>query len=579
MFTRLCVPLDYQPPRGGWRQRLHHAPAQARPAPLQALGQLRDWGDGLLSAHQVAAHMLQGVRDGEITHPMVHRLGRLLQNQQDARGIAQRLADMLGECGFDGYMDDTTDPGNIAKTVIYPSQMIRFLRERFPGRFGEILGVDENVLGEFWDGLRACPAAAEHLRQIPGLQNLRPTDWRRVVPLTVHEDAGPFIKNRSANIISFSAMYARGGEKICQLPIASFIKNRALTHAETVSLWQPILRDFADLAARGVGNYRFVLLFAKGDLEARSVTWGLPSYNCTTPCSGCLANRIAGSMPFTDLRADAPWRGTYQMTLGQYVARSRQPLHPLLSSPFMWRYFAPLDVMHLCECNGLTSIAAGSLLRVLVSTERRIGRNMEERLAELNRRLVAFYDLRPNYHRMPEIRQSNLLLDGWHQLHGQTVKAASTRALVPWLVEMAETFHDTDSPYDRLVQRVFRALESFYRFLYVAGVFLYIGERAELHRVLLLLGASWQQLRELARERGLMAWRITPKVHMVMHLDQQAVVCNPRWTQNYTEESQIGTMTQIWGRSARGRYRGGVQRMILLKRLVSLAIRLERPDL
>jgi hypothetical protein len=101
--------------------------------------------------------MLRGVRDGEITHPMAHCSGRLLEHQENPGSVAQRLMTLLGECGFDGYMDDTP-AGNVATAVIYPSQMIRLLHERLPARIGEVLGLDENCLGRVlgWPSIVPC---------------------------------------------------------------------------------------------------------------------------------------------------------------------------------------------------------------------------------------------------------------------------------------------------------------------------------------------------------------------------------------------------------------------------------------
>ena len=82
-------------------------------------------------------------------------------------------------------------------------------------------------------------------------------------------------------------------------------------------------------------------------------------------------------------------------------------------------------------------------------------------------------------------------------------------------------------------------------------------------------------LREMCRGRGILAWNVTPKMHMLQHLGSFPAKVNPRWLQNYMEESSVGTTTKVWSRSASGRYRRTVQKMVLLKRLVALMIRLE----
>ena len=166
-------------------------------------------------------------------------------------------------------------------------------------------------------------------------------------------------------------------------------------------------------------------------MECRSVSWGLANYNSAEPCSECRANR--SDLAFTDLTASAPWRHTSNMSSAAYFARARAPVHPLLSGSFAWRFVAPLDVMHVCDCNGVASILGGSLIRPLVQGDPRLGSTQAERLASINSRLEAFYDSRPGYNRMPALRLQNLTADaGWAQLSGSTVKSAATRGLAPF---------------------------------------------------------------------------------------------------------------------------------------------------
>ena len=176
---------------------------------------------------------------------------------------------------------------------------------------------------------------------------------------------------------------------------------------------------------------------------------------------------------------------------------------------------------------------------------------------------------------MAPLRASNLVTNEWCMLGGPTVKAANTRGLSEFFVLIAIEFYDSDTEYHRLVQRIARCLDRVYKILYGAGTFLTPAALGEFKRTLLMFGATFQALRGLAAAQNLLAWNITPKVHFAQHLGQQAALVNPRWCQSYTEESQIGSTTQVWSRSARGRYRKGVQRLVLMKRVVALAVRLE----
>ena len=85
------------------------------------------------------------------------------------------------------------------------------------------------------------------------------------------------------------------------------------------------------------------------------------------------------------------------------------------------------------------------------------------------------------------------------------------------------------------------------------------------------------QLREVARQKGWLLWNVTPKVHKMQHVPLLASVINPRFVQNYAEESLIGTCTAIWARSVSGRYRSVAQRAVLAKKLTGLLLHFELP--
>ena len=238
---------------------------------------------------------------------------------------------------------------------------------------------------------------------------------------------------------------------------------------------------------------------------------------------------------------------------------------------------SPLDCMHICDCHGVAAILAGSVIRPLVMSDHRLGTRMDVRLKAINDKLEAFYTARPGYNRMPALRLRNLELDGWACLSGATVKAASTRGLAPFLVELCDEFYaDESDEYQRCVSRAARALNQFYIVLYEGDRFLSASEQNAVRRALSMLGACFQQFRNIAQSRGLLAWNISPKVHMQQHFKDLCKCMNPRCLQCYSEESHVGTMTKIWARSAQGRYAGSVQRMTLMKRLVAVNVRMLR---
>ena len=112
-----------------------------------------------------------------------------------------------------------------------------------------------------------------------------------------------------------------------------------------------------------------------------------------------------------------------------------------------------------------------------------------------------------------------------------------------------------------------------YAVLYDGGAFLGDEQIRILRRNLLAMGAGVQNLRILVEADGFWGWAVSPKMHIAQHLDMQAQLSvNPRCAQNYAEESAIGTVARVWKRSATGKYRNAIQRYVLRKRVVALAV-------
>ena len=112
-FRPLCEPLGNQTPRGGWRQRLAHDGDEVviKPPSLQALALLEEWGDGQTSAIRLAKLMRYGIEDGEMTHPMVVRLGRVAAGNPSTSAAARAIVNLLEECGFPQFITEV--PGGV----------------------------------------------------------------------------------------------------------------------------------------------------------------------------------------------------------------------------------------------------------------------------------------------------------------------------------------------------------------------------------------------------------------------------------------------------------------------------------
>ena len=235
-----------------------------------------------------------------------------------------------------------------------------------------------------------------------------------------------------------------------------------------------------------------------------------------------------------------------------------------------------LDAMHVIDHKGVICIAAGSLIFKIVSSVASLGSKQEDRLDKINDMMKVFQSaaVSNTQHRMPPLKLSNLRKDGWSCLQGPIVKSANTRSLLPFCMDLANTYFGAHGPYSSSVRKVFQALIKIQQCFYSSDQFLTDEAKLELKEAFLKLGRHWQNLRHLSSVARENAWQVTPKVHIAQHFPEQADVINPAHTQNYQEESLVGVVTKLWGACAKGPYDKIIQKKALNRYWVGLELRI-----
>ena len=569
-----------RPRQGGWRQQLQRQrlAEASSPQPSQlAMGHLLDWADGVTSAKKMARHMANAKADGT-NIPMVLRLANI--GAGGPQHASHNLFGLLEWCGIPSQLTALRDSNTT--DILLPSTLIRLLHSTYPAHFKRLLGADQGLLNRFWGQLLERPQNRGWMQEHPVLRGLGMEELGFMIPLAVHEDAAPYSKTASFNCKSWSALLGDGDEKVTKYMACSCIKEKATAQADCS--WEALL---ADLWALGSGTvdgqpvalepdgtkWTFVLLIAKGDEECHCQEWGLPHYNSEEVCSECLANRT--DHPYTDLRRGASWRLTTPLGKAAYLARCRQPLHPLLAHPMATRLLCFLDVMHMVDCKGVASWVFGGVLNTLLK-EPALGANQKERLRRINQERLQWYKNNPGIIKLPRLLlHSHRQQDGWAELAGPAFKAAVTRNAARFFEHLAASFCNSDTPKHQNIRKVTSNLVGFYGVLYKAGWFLNKEELVKLATHTQDFGVAYQRLRNIAAAEGELAWPIRPKAHKMMHIPELAGHINPIRVQCYSEESLMGTTARVYKKSMFGRYKATVQKVVLCKRLTGLLLRLE----
>ena len=68
------------------------------------------------------------------------------------------------------------------------------------------------------------------------------------IPLTIHEDAGPYAKKRRCNIVSVSSLLCNGTELETKYVVFSNIKDTDDPHDAAAGAWKALFADLIDLA-------------------------------------------------------------------------------------------------------------------------------------------------------------------------------------------------------------------------------------------------------------------------------------------------------------------------------------------
>ena len=261
-----------------------------------------------------------------------------------------------------------------------------------------------------------------------------------------------------------------------------------------------------------------------------------------------------------------------------HIARIMRPLHALVQHEVFKYQTYRFDLLHMCDHHGVTSHVIGNVLWAHISADRESdlipGHTVDDRLAALNREIKEFYTRCRVSNKLPNIKRTNLKEGDYPELKGNGVKAANTRAALPYVCELQSRASERcPSRKNRHMLLLANALQHAYDLMYDSGPVLAQDTWTDLEASLTTVGQSYQLLSVLAYNAGQTRWNNTPKLHYVAgHLADQARLINPVWTQGYSSESMVGVLCAIYERSQSGPFHIGIQRVDMLKYRTALLL-------
>ena len=121
--------------------------------------------------------------------------------------IHSRLMKLFGDtCGLKQFVHRIADPSCSVDSVILPSSLIKLLNSK-PQMFRRVLGADTARVEQFWTNLQSSAEGRRVCQLHPFVKGKSPADLRFTLPFTLHEDAGPYSKGHSTNLLSWREKY------------------------------------------------------------------------------------------------------------------------------------------------------------------------------------------------------------------------------------------------------------------------------------------------------------------------------------------------------------------------------------
>ena len=251
-----------------------------------------------------------------------------------------------------------------------------------------------------------------------------------------------------------------------------------------------------------------------------------------------------GPLAFADCSRGAPWRATrktHESYSADLTASGKQLPVLLRCTKGLRLECIMIDVLHTVDL-GFAAHVIGNVFNECLIARVFGGRNIPENLAHLNAELTRWYAANKVTTKLDgaltlERIRSNT--NPWPKLKS---KAAAGRHLAPFAHHLAVTYLG-----DRRIHAICQLLCEFYRLLDSQGMFLDANARARFPLIGQRMCGLFAQLSAEAVANGHRRWKMTPKVHLTLHLCewQAPSVGNPKSFWVYADEDLVGTMIEV----------------------------------
>jgi len=533
------------------RRRVGDAPEPLQEQPLlQSLK--RDWGKGLLSSKQVQEYAAGADRQGAKGLAAVAAAGgsgRHPQNLQ--RSLMAMFGSPMGAPDFT-WCEIETKRGKKVHPFLLPHAWFASMHAQCPDQFASAVRGPEGACAAFW----AMMADTSFVREHPVLDR---SMMACTIPVGLYGDAGAFSQQDSLMVFTWNSLLGAGATMEKKY-LMTCIKKTEIIPATYSSIFAILSWSFnvmltgvwpeVDWMGRQLApkpeflaqRFRACLCQVRGDWEFYCSIFSFPKWNMATRmCWMCDAS-ASGLLAFSNCGPDAPWRAT-RHSHETYIARLHaqgEPVPVLFEKVLGLRLESVMiDVLHTCDL-GFAAHVAGNIFHECVQQKAFDAGDMDANVKGQNDALLAWYKKNKIESRIKgKITKDRIKTSSsWPKLKA---KGAATRHVIPFCLELARAHCD--------VRRVAlcQVLCSFYELLNSQGMFLDAEAKARMPALARRMCGLFAQLSSEALQANRKTWKMTPKVHLLLHLCewQAPDQGNPRFCWTYSDEDLVGTMVEV----------------------------------
>ena len=518
---------------------------------------LRDWAKGKLSAVQVQELAFAAMPKSEQKLEGLASAGSWGKHPQNVhRSLVSYFGRPAGSPEM-VWVDIPTKNGMTPHPFFLPHMWFSSLAEHDPDLFKKAVTGPPGQCQDFWDNMSDTPFMEHH----PHLEHDR---LAHTIPLGFYGDAGAYSDNNSLYVFTWNSLMG-SGQTMAKRFLCTCIKKSDMVAGTEEAMFEVLSWSFnallsgiwpaTDWAGRPcthgnpgkylvAGGLRGCLTQVRGDWEFYCSVFQLPKWSeAANMCFLCGASSN-GPLAFANCSREAPWRATRKTheSYSAALAASGKQLPILLRNIHGLRLECiMIDVLHTVDL-GFTAHVVGNVFNECLINRVFGGRNIRDNLARLNRELAEWYSknkVKSKLDGQLTLERIRSQTNPWPKLKS---KAAAGRHLAPFCHYLAVTFLK-----DRRIQALTQLLCEFYRLLDSQGMFLDPDARARFPLLGQRMCGLFAQLSGEALANGHRRWKMTPKVHLTLHLCewQAPSVGNPKAFWVYADEDFVGSMIEV----------------------------------